>query len=111
MHAVIRAYSGSGATELFDLLEKREAEVEGLMRQVGFISYHLIETPSGGTSVTICRDKAGTDESIRRAREWIAANASELQSQQPVVEEGRVIAHATGQDAQAQPASAVPLTA
>ena len=29
MHAVIRTYSGQGAKELFDLLEKRKAEAEG----------------------------------------------------------------------------------
>ena len=112
MHAVIRTYSGSGATELFDLLEKREADVETLMRQVeGFVSYHLVETPNGGTSVTICRDKAGTDESIRKARDWIEANASDLQAHEPMIEEGPVIAHVSAQDAAAQPAAAVPLSA
>ena len=34
MHAVIRNYSGSGATELFDLLEERKEEVE-TMRKFG----------------------------------------------------------------------------
>ncbi len=34
MHAVVRSYSGSGAKELFDLLEQRLAEVESLIRGV-----------------------------------------------------------------------------
>ncbi|SEE71240.1 hypothetical protein SAMN05444161_6819 [Rhizobiales bacterium GAS191] len=32
MHAVVRTYSGKGAKELFDLLEKRKADVENLKR-------------------------------------------------------------------------------
>jgi hypothetical protein len=40
MQTVIRRYSGKGAKELFDLLEKRTADVEELMRSVkGFVGY------------------------------------------------------------------------
>ena len=31
MHAVVRNYSGKGAKELFDVLEKNKAEVERLI--------------------------------------------------------------------------------
>jgi hypothetical protein len=31
MHAVIRTYSGEGANELFDVIEKNKGEVEGLI--------------------------------------------------------------------------------
>ncbi len=34
MHAVVRNYSGSGASELIDLLEQRLDEVESLIRSV-----------------------------------------------------------------------------
>jgi hypothetical protein len=34
MHAVVRTYSGTGAKELMDVLEKSKAEVEGLIRAV-----------------------------------------------------------------------------
>lgn len=34
MHAVLRTYSGSGAKELFDILEKNKGEVEQLMRAI-----------------------------------------------------------------------------
>ena len=67
MHAVIRTYTGKGAKELFDLLEKRKTDVESLIRSVkGFINYSLIRTDDGGISVTVCRDKAGTDESVQK---------------------------------------------
>ena len=54
MHTVIRSYSGSGATALFDLLEERKEEVGSLIRAVtGFVSYSLVRTADGGISVTI----------------------------------------------------------
>lgn len=96
MHAVIRNYSGKGAEELFDLLEARKAEVEGLLRSVtGFVSYTLVRTDEGGATITVCRDKAGTDESIELARDWIKKNASALGTSPPSVSEGRVVIHAT----------------
>ncbi len=38
MHAVVRNYSGSGASELIDLLEQRLDEVESLIRSVQGLS-------------------------------------------------------------------------
>ena len=96
MYAVIRTYSGSGATELFDLLERRKSDVESLMRPIaGFVSYDLVRTAGGGTSVTICQSKSGTDESVRKAREWIAANASDVRASDPAISEGPVLVHLT----------------
>lgn len=92
MHAVIRTFSGSGATKLMDLLEGRKSEVEGLIRPVkGFVSYSLIRTADGGASVTVCENKAGTDESSRIARDWISMNASDLGVSPPAVVEGSVV--------------------
>ena len=92
MHAVVRSYSGSGAKELFDLLEQRLAEVESLIRVVqGFVAYSLIRTDDGGVSVTVCQDKAGTDESLQAARDWIQQNASDLSTSPPAVWEGSVL--------------------
>jgi hypothetical protein len=92
MHAIIRTFSGAGAKKLVDLLEGRRNEVEGLIRPVkGFVSYSLIRTADGGVSVTVCEDKAGTDESNRIAREWIGKNASDLGVSPPTVVEGSVI--------------------
>ena len=94
MHAVVRSYSGSGAKELFDLLEQRLAEVESLIRAVqGFVAYSLIRTDYGGVSVTVCQDKAGTDESLQAARDWIQQNASDLNTSPPAVWEGSVLLH------------------
>jgi len=75
MHATIRQYSGSGTEELFDALEQREPEVRELISTVpGFVSYIAFRSGEGGTTVTICQDEAGTDESTRRAAAWVAEN-------------------------------------
>jgi hypothetical protein len=88
VHPVIRTYSGAGATKLFDLLEQRKSEVEALIRPVkGFVSYSLIRGADGGASVTVCQDKAGTDESLQIARDWIGKNASDTGASPPTVVE------------------------
>lgn len=92
MHAVVRTYTGSGAKGLFELLEKRKSEVEAVIRSVpGLVSYTLLRSGDGGVSVTVCNDKAGTDESMRVAREWIQKNASAVGSMPPTVVEGAVV--------------------
>lgn len=77
MHVVIRSYSGQGASELFDLLGQREEDVRSVISGVpGFVSYAAFRTGGGGTAVTVCQDKGGTDESSRRAAEWVKENVS-----------------------------------
>jgi restriction endonuclease Mrr len=95
MHAVIRTYSGRGAKELFDVLEQRKADVESVMRPIkGFVSYTAARTGDGGITVTVCQDKAGADESVARARDWVAKNAASIGAAAPTVSEGSVIIHA-----------------
>ena len=92
MHAVVRTYSGEGAKELFDLLEKRKSDVESLMRSVkGFVSYSLVRTSDGGLTMTVCQDKAGTDDSVQKARDWIVKNGSDIGASAPTVAEGPTI--------------------
>ncbi|CAN7431042.1 MULTISPECIES: hypothetical protein [Pseudomonas] len=92
MYAVIRTYLGTGAKQLFDLLEQRQTDVEALLRTVpGLVSYTLLNTGDGGTSVTVCTDKAGSDASLKVAREWIQQNASNIHANPPIVTEGPVI--------------------
>ncbi len=94
MHTVVRAYSGKGAKELFDVLEKSKADVEKTIRSVkGFVGYTLVRTADGGFSVTVCKDKAGTDESLQKARDWISKNAPGTVTTAPQVSEGSVILH------------------
>ena len=92
MYAVVRSYSGQGAKELFDMLEERREEVESVIRPVeGLVSYAMARTDDGGFTVTVCQDKAGTDESVQVARDWIQQNASDLNTSPPAVSEGSVL--------------------
>jgi hypothetical protein len=93
MHVIIRSYSGQGASNLFDALAEREDEVKSLMGTVpGFVSYLAFRSNGGGQTVTTCQDKAGTDESTRRAAEWIRANL-DVQVDPPTVSEGSAVVH------------------
>jgi restriction endonuclease Mrr len=94
MQVEIRTYSGKGAKELFDLLEQHKADVEALIRSVkGFVSYTLARSGDGGFSVTVCQDKAGIDESLQKAKDWIAKNAGNSGAAAPRMSEGSVIIH------------------
>ncbi len=92
MHAVVRTYSGAGVKQLFELMEQRKADIEAVIRKVpGLVSYTMMRSGDGGVSVTVCKDKAGVEESVKVAREWIQKNASNIQANPPVVTEGSVI--------------------
>jgi hypothetical protein len=92
MHVVARSYAGEGASELFDLLGQREEEVKNLIGGVpGFVSYAAFRNADRGSTVTVCEDKAGTDESSRRAAGWVKENAR--LSITPVIIEGDAVLH------------------
>ena len=91
MHTIIRTYAGDGADELFTEMEALQTEVCDLISGVpGFISYTAFRTSDGGTTVTACEDKAGTDESSRRAAEFVKQNIS-VKVASPSVTEGDAV--------------------
>ena len=96
MYALVRNYSGTGAKELFDLLDERKLDVEKHLRAVdGFVSYTLIRTNDGGVAVTICQDQDGSNQSSQVARDWIKTNSAGLNTNPPTVSKGSVILHLT----------------
>jgi len=93
MFVVVRSYSGQGARELFDLLGQRQDDVKDLIGGVpGFVSYAAFRSGDGGMTVTVCQDKDGTDESSRRAAEWVKENVSTDVSP-PSITEGDTVLH------------------
>lgn len=91
IYTVVRQYSGPGATELFNASEGKKDEVESVIRGVsGFVSYTLLRTLEGGISVTVCQDKAGTEESVKAAAEWVRQNVPTAVTA-PVISEGNTI--------------------
>jgi len=91
MYVVVRSYSGQGASELFDLLGQREEDIKALIGGVpGFVSYAAFRSGDGGMTVTVCQDKAGTDESSRRAADWVKENVS-TPGNPPTITEGETV--------------------
>jgi hypothetical protein len=73
MHVTLRWYTG--ATALVDAMSAKASEVEELVSTVpGFIAYYAVRDGDNMTSVTVCQDKTGTDESTRRAAAWVKEN-------------------------------------
>lgn len=94
MYAVVRIYTGPGAKEFFDLLEKRKEDLEAAHQHVqGLMSYTLVRTEEGGMSITVCRGKAGAHESLRIAKEWKEKNAPGVLANAPQLIEGPVVIH------------------
>jgi hypothetical protein len=93
MYAVVRSYSGGGTSELFDQHEQRNDEIKELIGGVpGFVSYAAFRSGDGGSTVTVCQDKAGADESSRRAAEWVRENIGATAGP-PAITEGDTVAH------------------
>ena len=91
MFVVVRSYSGQGASDLFDLLGQRQEDVKDLIGGVpGFVSYAAFRSGDGGMTVTVCQDKAGTDESSRRAAEWVKENVNTTVDP-PAITEGSTV--------------------
>jgi hypothetical protein len=91
MYGVVRSYSAESAKKLAALIEERKAEVEKVIRGVpGLISWGLMRTADGCTTFTLCKDKAGADQSATIARDWIKQNASGISAPAPTITEGPV---------------------
>ena len=88
MYATVRRYKNAGA--LGDAMASRSGEVKELLTSVpGFVSYHATRDGDTVTSVTVCNDKAGRDESTRRARKWVQENVKSV-ALSPEVSDGAV---------------------
>jgi len=89
MHAVVRRYDNASA--LGQALIDRQREVTDLISSVpGFVTYYVVQDDDMLATVTVCQDKAGTDESTRRAAEWVRANLPDARIGVPQVSEGEV---------------------
>ena len=73
MYAVIRRYSG--VAKLISELAARKDDVTKSMSDVpGFVAYYAVRDGEALATVTICNDRAGADESTRRASQWVREN-------------------------------------
>ncbi len=73
MYATVRRYQNAGA--LADAMSSKRDDVQKLISEVpGFVNYYGTRDGDTITTVSIYNDKAGCDESTRRAREWVGEN-------------------------------------
>ena len=87
MHAVVRRWSNASA--LGDTMVSRRQEVEDLLRGVpGFVAYFALRDGDEVATITVCNDLAGTQESTRRAAEWVKQNLAGAPPSAPEVFEG-----------------------
>src|SRR5688572_16538084 len=87
MYVVVRRWRN--AATLADAMTSRSQEVEELLRGVpGFVAYYAVRHGAELTTITVCDTQAGTQESTRRAGEWVKQNVSASPPAAPEVIEG-----------------------
>jgi hypothetical protein len=87
MHVVVRRWRNAAA--LADALTSRSQEVEELLRGVpGFVAYYAVRNGSEVTTITACNDRDGTQESTRRASEWVKQHVAASPPGAPEITEG-----------------------
>jgi hypothetical protein len=96
MHASIRQYRSSDAAEVGRRASDENSGFPPVARQIaGFRAWYLIDGGDGTlTTVTICDDAAGVEQSVEKAREWVGENAADLIEGSPDVTNGKVEAQA-----------------
>jgi hypothetical protein len=73
MYAVIRRYED--AAKLIDIMERKPHEVDRVIASVpGFVAYHAIKSADTLVTISVCQEQSGTEETTRRAAEWVRAN-------------------------------------
>ena len=94
MFAVVRHYhfDPKNGAEIDKMV--REGFVPLIKKAKGFVRYYWLDTGNGeGASVSVFKDKAGADESIRLAADYIKNHLSKVITQKPEIIEGPVKAH------------------
>jgi len=94
MFAVVRHYhfKPQDGAQIDKMIQ--ESFVPLIKKARGFIRYYWLDTGSGeGASVSVFKDKAGADESIALASDYVRDHLSQFVIQKPEIIEGPVKAH------------------
>jgi quinol monooxygenase YgiN len=72
----------------------REEFVPIVKSAKGFVRYYWLDTGDGeGASLSVYKDKAGADESVRLAADYVKEHLSKLLTQKPEIIQGPIKAH------------------
>jgi hypothetical protein len=94
MFAVIRHYHFDPRNSAEIDRQVREEFVPLIKKAKGFKRYYWLDTGNGeGASFGLFADKAGADESVELAKEFIHEHLSKLMTSKPEIVEGEVVAH------------------
>ena len=94
MFAVIRHYhfKREDGEKIDQLIQ--EGFVPLIKKAKGFVRYYWLDTGDGeGASLSVFKDKAGADESVVLAADFVKKNMADLLNQKPEVIEGPIKAH------------------
>ena len=92
MFAVIRHYHFNPKDGAEIDCQIREEFVPIVKNAKGFVRYYWLDTGEGA-SVSVFKDKAGADESVRLAADYVKEHLSKLLTQKPEIIEGPIKAH------------------
>jgi quinol monooxygenase YgiN len=94
MFAVMRHYHFDAKNSAEIDRQIREGFVPLIKKAKGFVRYYWLDTGDGvGASISVYKDKAGADESVRLAAQFVRDHMSKLITQKPEIIEGPVKAH------------------
>ncbi len=94
MFAVIRHYhfDKNTSAEIDRLIQDQFVPI--IRKAQGFVRYYWLDTGAGeGASVGVFKDKAGADESVRLAADFVRTHMAKLLREKPEIIEGPVKAH------------------
>ena len=87
MYIVVRTWANAGV--LADAMLQRQQDVTDIISGVpGFVAYYATRVGDTLTTVTVCDSQAGTQESTRRAGEWVKQNVTGALIGAPQIAEG-----------------------
>ena len=94
MFAVIRHYQFDSKDGAEIDRRIRDEFVPIIKKTKGFVRYYWLDTGKGeGASLSVFNEKAGADESVRLASDYVKERLSKLLTQKPEIIEGPVKAH------------------
>jgi heme-degrading monooxygenase HmoA len=92
-YVVVRHYKDS--PRIADELAQRADEVEDVIRGVpGFVAYHFVKGDTGAFSVSVYNDRAGAEQSVVAAREYLQRTLPDLAGPPEVIQGEAVISFA-----------------
>ncbi len=96
-YLAIRQYRLAPGRTMEELVATVGSGLVPILRQVpGFQEHFLVETSEGVLSISVFADRAGAEESTRRAADWVQQNLTGFFTGPPAVTTGSVWLHEVG---------------